>query len=217
MLALAACGGQKPPAAGSATGSANEDSEPGDDSGDEALLGKWKKLAQGAGADPFPEDVVGFTLGMDEAQVRQTCAKAKGQMLDARPLRCSLDAVLKKVFKDTVLGSNPPRKGWLDCGVSVELDAVGHVCGISVGLSGSDVGSVAPPSALIEQLGPPLKVFDDRKARTARWHWEGEQHLAYAGWSHHVPSYDGPGGQRKWVSYCKHTTSGCHMFCSFLR
>ena len=56
-----------------------------------------------------------------------------------------------------------------------------------------------------------------RKARSARWYWEKGEHLAYAGWSHHLPGYEGSGGQRQWVSYCKHTISACHMFCSFLR
>lgn len=232
MLALTTCGGGKPPPAESAPGasdgadSASDDSAVGSASDDddsasggssEELLAEWKKLAKNDGDDPFPEDVVGFTLGMDEAQVRQTCAKAKGKMLDARPLRCSFDAVLEKVFKSTPLWLPAPRKGWLDGGVSVELGKDGNVCGISVGLSGSDRGSVVPPSDLLGQLGPPRDVVDQRKARSARWYWEKGEHLAYAGWSHHLPGYEGPGGQRQWVSYCKHTVSACHMFCSFLR
>jgi len=233
VLVLTTCGGSKPPPAesaegssddaadapssDSATGSSTEADESASGASSEELLAEWQQLAKNDGADPFPEDVVGFTLGMDEAQVRQTCAKAKGQMLDTRPLRCSFDAVLKKVFKGTALWLNAPRKGWLDGGVSVELDGDGQVCGISVGLSGSDVGAVVVPSDLIAQFGPPRDVLEVRKARSARWHWEAEQHLAYAGWSHHLPSFDGPGGQRQWVSYCKHTSSSCHRFCSFLR
>jgi hypothetical protein len=226
MLALTGCGGTKPTPAkpesppgsdDSAADSVTDEDESASAASSEELLAEWKGLAKDDGADPFPEDVVGFTLGMEKAEVQQACAKAKGKILDTQPLRCSFDAVLEKVFKDTVLSLNRPRKGWLDGGVSVELDGDGRVCGISVSVSGSDRGPVVPPSDLIAKLGPPRDVVDKRKARSARWYWEEEKHLGYAGWSHHLPGYDGPGGQRQWVSYCKHTISACHMFCSFLR
>jgi hypothetical protein len=229
MLALTTCGGtQAPraaphspaasdaPSADSAARSTTEASEPADATGSKELLDEWAKRASGTGADPFPDDVVGFALGMDEAQVRQVCARAKGEILTSRPLRCRFDSVLSEVFKGTTLWLNEPQRGWLDGGVSVEFDGGGRVCGISVGLSGSDVGPVVPPSNLLGKLGLPLKVLDVRGARVARWHWPSEKHEAFAGWSHHLPSYRGPGGQRQWVSYCKWTSSDCRMFCSYL-
>jgi hypothetical protein len=234
MLALTTCGGtQAPrgesaahspaasdaPSADSGTSSTTEDSEPTGASSDQELLDEWAKRTNGTngtGADPFPDDVVGFALGMDEAKVRQVCAEAKGEILISRPLRCTFDSVLREVFKGTALWLDEPGRGWLDGGVSVEFDGDGRVCGISAGLSGSDVGSVVPPSDLVGKLGFPLKVLDARGTRIARWHWPGEEHEAFAGWSHHLPSYRGSGGQRQWVSYCKRTNSDCRTFCSYL-
>ena len=235
MLALTTCGGTQAPRAEPAPQSPAASDEPSADSetssttGDgeatgavssEELLEEWAKRTKatdGTGADPFPDDVVGFALGMDEAKVRQVCAKAKGKILVSQPLRCTFDSVLPKVFKGTALWLDEPKRGWLDGGVSVEFDGDGRVCGISAGLSGSDVGSVVPPSDLVGKLGLPHKLFDVRDTRSARWRWRGEEREAYAGWSHHLPSYQGSSGQRQWVSYCKRTDPDCRTFCSYLK
>jgi len=232
-LALASCGGNKPPPAESASDApASEGSSPepaGEASSEEATsvassddtepLDAWTKranAASGKGSDPFPDAAVGFALGMAKSEVRQVCEKAKGKIMDSLPLRCSFDAVLSQAFKGTPLWLDQPRRGWADGGVSVQLDDEGNVCGISVSLSGSGAGSVVVPSALLGSLGAPTKVLDVREARVVRWHWSGKEHEAFASWSHHLPSYQGSAGQRQWVSYCKRSIMKCRAFCSYL-
>jgi hypothetical protein len=198
--------------------SAPEASEPSTASADPGLLGEWAKASSsGVGADPFSKDVVGFALGMDEAQVRQVCTQAKGEIMDTRPFRCTLDSVLREVFGSTALWLSAPPRGFKDGGISVEFDAGGHACGISVALSGRNASSVVPPRDLMGKLGRPLSVSDARDTRTARWQWPGEGYEAFVGWSQHLPSFEGSGGRRQWVSYCRRKNSDCTTFCSYVK
>jgi len=173
----------------------------------------WSGCASGAGADPFLHDVLGFALGMSEAQARAACTKAKGKLQELKPLRCTLD---RTAFQDTVLWLDAPARGWQDGGVSIAFDGSDHACGISVELSGVDSGSVVPPCDLGGKLGLPAYVADEGAVRSARWYWPGPEHDAYGGWSRHLPSFDGSGGPRRWVSYCQHQAPDCRTFCSYL-
>jgi hypothetical protein len=174
----------------------------------------WTACASGAGADPFVRDVLGFTLGMSEAQAREACTKAKGTLQDTQPLRCKLD---KTAFQNTALWLDAPARGWLDGGVSIAFDGSDRACGISAELSGADTGSLVPPCDLGGKLGMPGDIADEGAVRSARWYWPGPEHDAYGGWSRHLPSFDGPAGPRRWVSYCQRKDPDCRMFCSYLR
>ncbi len=220
-LALTSCGGKPPPPEApersdpAAPGLADRDAEPtGTASTAEEFREAWSGCASESGADPFLRDVLGFALGMSEAQAREACVKAKGKLQDTRPLRCSL---AKTAFQDTPLWLDAPARGWQDGGVSIAFDGSDRACGVSVELSGVDAGSLLPPCDLGGKLGLPAYVADEGAVRSARWYWPGPEHDAYGGWSRHLPSFDGPGGQRRWVSYCQHQEPDCRTFCSHLR
>jgi len=220
-LALTSCGGNQPPPVGPERADPDPPTLPGGDAEPTGQAGTvqefkdaWSGCAGGAGADPFLRGVLGFSLGMSEAQAREACTKAKGKLRETQPLRCTLD---KTAFRDTVLWLDAPARGWQDGGVSIAFEGSDRACGISVELSGVDSGSVVPPCDLGGKLGLPAYVADEGEVRSARWYWPGPEHDAYGGWSRHLPSFEGPTGQRRWVSYCQHRDPDCQMFCSYLR
>jgi hypothetical protein len=219
-LALTSCGGKPPPpvtparsepAAPKRAGGGAEPS--GQASTAEEFQKEWSGCAGEAGDDPFAQGVLGFALGMSEAQAREACTKAKGKLQERRPLHCTLD---ETAFKDTLLWLDAPARGWQDGGVSIAFDGSGRACGVSVELSGVDAGPLVPPCELGGKLGRPGSVADEGEVRSARWYWPGSEHDAFGGWSRHLPSFDGPGGQRRWVSYCQRTEPDCRTFCSYL-
>lgn len=220
-LALTSCGGKQPPPLApdqsdpAASKPVGRDAEPNGQAGTvQGFKEAWSGCTSGEGADPYPRDVLGFALGMSEAQSREACTRAKGKLQELRPLRCTLD---ETAFQGTVLGLDAPARGWQDGGVSIAFDGSGRACGISVELSGGDSGAVVPPCELGGKLGLPAYVADEGDVRIARWYWPGPEHDAYGGWSHHLPSFDGPAEPRRWVSYCQHQEPDCRTFCSHLR